>query len=120
MSDAPRIRSGFLRRLIERSLARIKALFHFSYRWKWAPEFAGSVPNADTEHLNAAAARRAEAPLATNVLSRSSSSGLQGALCIRLMIRFVKCLSPRGAAKILELTGYGSVPFGPHESGNGI
>jgi hypothetical protein len=65
----------------------------------------------DTEHLNAAAARRAEAPLATSVLSRSSSSGLQRALSNRLMIRFVKGSSPRGATKILELTGHGSVPL---------
>jgi hypothetical protein len=57
-----------------------------------------------TEHLNAAAARRAEAPLATSVFSRSSSSELQGAL-IRLMIRFVRLIE-------LELTGHGSVPRG--------
>jgi hypothetical protein len=36
-----------LKVLVERSLARRKALFHFPYRWKWAPEFAGLDPDAE-------------------------------------------------------------------------
>jgi hypothetical protein len=67
------------------------------------PSFQARFRMTDIEHFNAAAARRAEAPLATSVLSRSSSSALQGAL-IRLMIRFAKAYQ-------LELTGYGSVPL---------
>jgi hypothetical protein len=76
------------RLVFHRAVWRLASLFFTSrIDGNGVPSFQARARMLDTEDLNAAAARRAEAPLATSVLSRSSSSGLHGALRIRFMIR---------------------------------